>query len=177
MSREKEKSAMNNLNPLIVAAYFCSLAATLPAVAAATSNEQTAAKTDADIIKWERSRAAYLRDLQFSSVAQDDTCCNDYDAKANLIKARYFIKLAEIDDMDLQKRQQASLDLRRAGYYLALAKGKVNIRDREQIQQIDDEVHTDNKVLLQTCDNTAQNQQRQGFEHLTAQLDDLVKNI
>ena len=189
---------MNNKQHFIVVACLCG-AATLPALAAASTGDHANTTTDDYIVQWERARAAYLRDVELSSAAEDaaeycghpcdDFAVNDsgrfgrqygdqlYDTRANLIKARYFIKIAEIDDDDLHNSGQARLDLQRARYYLVLARNKANAAEQVEIQQVVDALQLNNSDLMQACTNRVSQEQRQGFDQLAAQLDDLANNI
>lgn len=189
---------MNTKQRFIAVACLCATAA-LPTLAAASSGGQANTTTDDYIVQWERARAAYLRDVGLSTAAEDaaeycghpcdDFAVNDsdrfdqqqgdqiYDTRANLVKARYFIKIAEIDEDDLHKPGQARLDLQRARYYLVLARNKANAAEQAEIQQVVDALQLNNSDLMQACTNRVSQEQRQGFDQLAAQVDDLANNI
>jgi hypothetical protein len=171
----KEDSAMNRSHHLAIAVCLFSFIAT-PLIA--TASTAAAANDDADIIRWERSHAAYVRDVELSSAAEDQALyCDQYATKANLIKARYFIKLAEIDDVDLKQSQQASLDLQRARYYLSLSRGNLKHNERAEVQHIIDKLQADHLAPMQACNDVVHNSQRHDYDHLATQVDELVKDI
>ena len=168
---------MSKVNRLAVAICLGTITVGLPIMAGATSGGQPRATIDTDIITWEQSRAAYLRDLALSSAALDSWDCNDYATKTNLINARYFIRIAEIEDEDLNQRESARQDLQRAQHFLALAKGEVNASDQAQIQQLLNELPIRKMEYQSACDNIEQNEQRQHYDRMASELDDLVNSI
>jgi hypothetical protein len=176
---------MNTKQHFIVVACLCG-AATLPALAAASTGDHANTTTDDYIVQLS---SAAEDAAEYCGHPCDDFAVNDsgrfgrqygdqlYDTRANLIKARYFIKIAEIDDDDLHNSGQARLDLQRARYYLVLARNKANAAEQAQIQQVVDALQLNNSDLMQACGNRVRQEQRQGFDQLAAQLDDLANNI
>lgn len=167
---------MSHVYRLAVATCLGSIIVGLPVIAGATGvGQQAAVNTDA--VSWELSRTAYLRDLALSSAAIESRERNDYAAKADLINARYFIRIAEIEDQDLNRHNSAREDLRRARRFLALAKGEINAGEGAQIQQILDKLPKAGMKHPPACDNLDQNELRRHYDQLAAEVDDLVKNI
>lgn len=165
---------MSMVKHVVLAVSLGTIIAALPFVANATSVRTPGATSDANIIKWERSRAAYLRDQEFAEAATNSKDSTDYAAKSDLINARYLIKLAEIDDEDLNHHEKAKRVLKLAQHYLDLA--KANTTYQTQVQQVVDALPLDNSQTQQSCDTILRNKQRQHYNELASEIDDLVRN-
>jgi hypothetical protein len=170
----KEELAMSMVKHFVLAASLGTIIAALPFAANATSVRLPSATSDANIIKWERSRANYLRDQEFAEAAMNSKDSTDYATKSNLINARYLIKLAEIDDEDLKQHEKARRVLKLAQHYLDLAKTNAKATDQIQIQQIGNDLPMDTIQPQQACDTILRDEQRHYYNQLASELDDLV---
>jgi len=72
-------------------------------------DESDSSKVDQTLDDWEKSRANYLRSLDYAQVEQQNNDLNDYLLKTNLIETRYHVKDSETA-MYVEKDYLAALD-------------------------------------------------------------------
>ena len=69
---------------------------------------------DKDMVDWEKARAAYLRDLDYENIEQQNNNHNEYLLKSYLVESRYHIKNAEYATVMEQDYQKALAEMRQA---------------------------------------------------------------
>jgi hypothetical protein len=172
---------MNKISylPLALGVTLATAAGTATASAASPAIPAVAAAipVDASTIDWQRERAAYLRDLAFAAAADDSRNHAEYQQRAALINARYFVKNAEIDAVDLHDTHEAQQDLQRARPFLDRVERQTQGTEHAHLEAVMSELQADSAHPVPRCTWDNLRQQRQGYEHLAGRIGHLIKQV
>ena len=177
-------SLIGGLHLLLLLPMSLSACANMPGNSQSTTTQQSGTLTELpfrnaadrqDFANWEKAHAVYDHDLAFAAL---DSAKNDeHEARSALINARLYVAYAEAEQLDLDHPQQAQQDLQLTRDYLSRAALKADPAGRVKIQNLAKSVKFNPLDKAESCSEPPFQHTRNRYEHLKANLDELVNNL
>jgi len=100
---------------------------------------------DDDTLNWQQARAEYLRSLDYEKLNSHYPMADDYNAKRDLIEAKYHMALAESEINEADDMSTGQSELKVASCYIDKAMANTDSDDQHQIRKVKSDL---NKLSL-----------------------------